>query len=509
MSMNIHEQAAVKRIINNWKLTPATFAQKVSRGVWIPSPWLQYAASRVAYGIARGGARIIISAPPRHGKTELISVNTSAWVLENYPKRNVILTGYGSDLVTQYGRRVRNMFWENRDLLKTNVPRESSQVDAFLTDNGGYMFSVGLGGAITGRGAHVLLIDDYIKEIKEALSPTHRDYVWNWFVTTAMTRLEPGASVIIIATRWHSDDLIGRILKNFPGQWENICFPAIAKEDDFIGRKTGEALFPERYGEEYLQSQKELLGSAFFAALYQQTPVDEDHKMSNGEWIKVTSSLPALDFKWVRVWDLAATDGAGDYTCGTLVGYSKMTGICVIADVKRDQMSPGKVEKTVRDTAMEDGLDVEICIEQEPGASGKSLVVNYETVVLPEFKVSPVPTSGKAKIIRAQPFLAAAEAGKVYLLCPTYDGRADTLPEWAVKFIHEFDGFGNQSALNDDQTDTAAAGYNKLSGRKTLSTSWGRAPRRNQDKQSSLKIRRRSAELGARASVGKLTFGRR
>lgn len=506
MSMSAHDMARIERIAQNWRLTPATLAVKLSKGAWIPAPWLRYASQRIAYGIAKGGARIIISAPPRHGKSELVNVNTPIWILENFARRNIILASYGADLSVGFGRRVRNTINDNEDLLRVRIASDSAKADMFHTNQGGYMASVGLGGAITGRGAHVLLIDDYIKEIKEALSPAYRDYIWNWFVTVAMTRLEPGASVIIIATRWHSDDLHGRILKNFPGQWENICLPAEALENDLLGRKVGEPLFAERYPKEFLQGQKELLGSVFYHALYQQGPMDEIQKFTDINWLHRTETLPAADFRWARCWDLAATEDGGDYTAGSLVGYSKSTGKTLIANVIRRQLSPDGVERLVRNTAVADGVDTEILIEQEPGSSGKMLVAHYADKVLSEFKVTPVPTAGKNKLIRAQPFLAAAEAGKVYLLDEgAVREEYHTEGSWIQHFEREFEGFPNGPF--DDQVDTAAAGYNHLSGKKTLSTTFGRKVQTNH-KTSSRAIRKASFMLSTTRRVKAATFGR-
>ncbi len=511
MNMNIHDREQIERIANNWRLTPATMASKITGGDWIAAPWLKYASTRVAMGIARGNARIIISAPPRHGKSELISVHTPTWVLENFPNRNVILTGYGAELTEMYGRRVRDQIRDKGDLLKCRIRGDVSKVSAFLTESNGYMFSVGLGGAITGRGAHVLLIDDYIKEIKEALSPAHRDYVWNWFVTTAMTRLEPGASVIIIATRWHSDDLIGRILKNFPGQWENICLPAEALAGDMLGREVGAPLFEQRYDLAFLKQQRELLGSVFYHALYQQGPMDEILKFTDPEWLKVVTQIDSDDYRWARTWDLAATEEGGDWTCGTLSGYSKKTGRYIIANTIRKQKSVGDVEKLVRETAVADGLDTEILIEQEPGSSGKALVHHYDVTVLPEYKVNPVPAV-KTKLIRAQPFLAAAEAGKVYLLdesrapSPVLEGEDPVSSlRWHEVFKKEFETFPGGD--NDDQVDTAAAGYAYLSGKKVLSVSWGRT-KQTERKQNSKKIRQASFMVSANSKASRVTFGR-
>lgn len=508
--MNLHDQEQLARIAANWRLTPATMASKLTNGGWIAAPWLKYASTRIASGIARGGARIILSAPPRHGKSELVSVHTPTWVLENFPNKNVILAAYGADLAEQYGRRVRDQIRDQEDTLRCRIRQDVSKVGAFLTETNGYMYSVGLGGAITGRGAHVLLIDDYIKEIKEALSPAHRDYVWNWFVTTAMTRLEPGASVIIIATRWHSDDLIGRILKNFPGQWENIVLPAIAMENDMIGRKVGEPLFAERFGIEFLEQQRELLGSVFFHSLYQQGPVDDILKFTNPSWLKSIDALPeADDWKWARVWDLAATEDGGDYTAGTLQAYSKKLSMSVIANVIRKQVSIGDVETLVKETAAFDGEEVTICIEQEPGSSGKGLVTHYQNTVLPSYKVEAVPAT-KAKLVRAQPFLAAAEAGKVYLLEEKISDYSSVGADatWHKNFVAEFETFpGGQ---NDDQIDTAAAGYVFLSGKKVYTASWGRRSPVSH-KANSKKLRQASfimSSSGGNRPIG-ASFGRR
>lgn len=507
--LSVQQQEIAAKIASNWRLTPATMASKITKGGWIAAPWLQYASARIAYHVARGGGRLIISAPPRHGKSELVSVHTPTWVLENFPRKNVILTGYGAELTEMYGRRVRDQIREHEGLLRARVRQDVSKVSAFLTETDGYMFSVGLGGAITGRGAHVLLIDDYIKEIKEALSPAHRDYVWNWFVTTAMTRLEPGATVIIIATRWHSDDLIGRILKNFPGQWENICFPdrcidENAEIERIIGRKKGDPLFPGRYDVGFLEQQKDLLGSAFYGALYSQKPVDETTKFTNPEWLKRISdpSILADDWQWMRSWDLAATEDGGDYTCGSLCAYSKSTSNFLIANIIRRQQSPGQVEQSVRNIAVADGEHVKIGIEQEPGSSGKSLVNHYQTNVVQEFECVALPAT-KAKLIRAQPFLAACEAGKVYLLDESQAEYTEDqqMLTWHKVFSGEFEHF---PADPNDQVDTVSAAYNALSGKKALSVAPFRRAKQTEQKLNSRNLRQASfikAQSGRRSTI--------
>jgi len=467
--MTVHfdhsQQRLLKKLAMNWRLTPATLMAHLSSGTWIASPWLQYASAIVAQGIAKGGARIIICAPPRHGKTELISVGTSLWTLENFPKHNVILAAYGADLAEVAGRRVRDMLQDHEAELNAKIRKDVTRVNAFQTESDGYMFSVGLGGAITGRGANVLIIDDYIKEIKEALSPVYRQYVWDWYVTTARTRLEPGASIVIIATRWHSDDLIGRLVTAQPGRWQVIKFPAVADipegETDEIGRKHGDPLFPERFPLDALNEIREDLGTLFFDALYQQTPVDESNRVTDGRWLKICDIIPEYRLmKCIRVWDIAATEGGGDYSAGVHCAWEKSTDRFFMSSVIRRQVSPQTLETIVRNTAVSDGLGCHIGIFQEPGAAGVTLCDHFERNVLPEYRVIRIPQT-KNKIVRAQPFIAAAEASKIYLLAG----------QWNRDFVAEFDQF--PTGDYDDQVDSAAAGYAHLTGKKIFSASWG------------------------------------
>jgi predicted phage terminase large subunit-like protein len=426
----------------------------------------------------------------------LVSVHTPCWHLENWPKKKVILASYGADLSVGFGKRVRDTFTDkdNDELLKVKLAKDSRKAAIFNTEQGGGMASVGVGGPITGRGADLLLIDDYIKEVKEALSPAYREYIWNWFVTTAYTRLEPNGTCIIIATRWHTDDLIGRILANLEG-WEYIEIPAIAEADDLIGRQTGEALFPERYPLEALLERQKTLGTVWFNALFQQKPMDESKKLASSTWLKEAQYLPTdIPLRFARIWDLAATEGGGDYTTGTKLAYAKTTGQVWVVDVIRDQMSSQQAEALVKKTAAEDGRHVKIAIEQEPGSAGKALVNHYTVTVLPGYSVTPVPVAGLKKVIRAQPMLAGAEAGLITLIKAS----------WNKAFKEEFDAF--PGGLNDDQVDTLAAGYTLLTGKKVFSATFGR--RKKQDNSNSRQTRRNIATVGSRNATVRDKYGK-
>lgn len=463
---NVFAQARADELLQNWKLTPATLAHKVSRGAWIPKPFLMKVSLKIAQTIAKGNGRLLVSWPPRHGKSELITVNTPLWVMENFSGKQIVISSYGADLSTDFGRKIRDILTDpnNAELLSSRIRSDSKRLAKFQLLDNTSVTSVGLGGPITGRGADILLIDDYIKEIKEAMSQAHRDYVYDWFTTTAMSRLEPGATVIIIATRWHRDDLIGRLLRDFSDEWEYIRIPAIAEAGDPFGREVGEPLFPERQPLERLQEQRRLNGSFFFNAIYQQNPQAEEDKKADKAWLQpVTTVHRPEEYMWARIWDMAGTYGDGDYTSGMLLGHHPTTKRNVIQNVLRKRMGPKDTKELVRMTAELDGRHVPVIIEQEPGSSGKAVVEHYRDDVLPEFQVFASPAV-QTKYVRAHPALAAAEAGKV-----------DYLAEqaWNKNFLDEFDNFPDDTVPND-QVDCLAIGYNFLTKGKKASPSWGR-----------------------------------
>lgn len=448
-----------------WRLTPATTAVKLSEGWWKATKHLLYISTIIATAISRGDARIIVSMPPRHGKSELLSVWTPIWYLDHNPDDHVILTSYGADLATGFGRRVRDTIRARDDILNVRIRQDSRRVDSFLTTGRGGMFSVGIGGPVTGRGANLLLVDDYLKNAKDSTSESIRSDIFEWFISTAFTRLEPGGSVIILATRWNIDDLIGRLKKRpETGKWLVIELPALAEKNDPLGRLPGESLWPERYSLESLQAIKNTLGTYFWQSLYQQRPIPGGTNVASEGWFPVIDILPHRSrLHKLRYWDLASTADGGDYTSGTEMSEDIETGIFYVEDIRRAQKSPAAVEMLVQNTAEHDGRDVKVIIEQEPGASGKSLVDHFVRNVLKEFTVDGRRASGD-KFVRAQPFLAAAEAGKVRLLRGS----------WNQGFIDEILVF--PEGENDDQVDSTCGAFNELIAKRPKAGTWGREP---------------------------------
>lgn len=233
--------------------------------------------------------RVIVAMPPRHGKSHEVSRWFPVWYLSTFPDRSAGQASYGAELAVDFGRYIRDRVREHADDLGIDVDPTSSAAHRWdvvqyrggkIRKPGGRLFAVGVGGPITGRGVHFLNIDDPIKGAAEAFSPAIRENIWNWWQSDASTRLEPGASVVLTQTRWHDDDLAGRLLKRAleegGEQWTEIRIPALCESDeDPLGREIGEALWPERYDREWLEHLRRNKDPWVWAALYQQRPITD------------------------------------------------------------------------------------------------------------------------------------------------------------------------------------------------------------------------------------------
>jgi len=441
-----------------WKLTPATMATYLTNGEWSPAEHLLHISKIVATAIYNGlvhkkPSRIIINVPPRHGKSQMLSIHTPVWILEHWPWANIILASYGSDLSNDFSLATRDLILGNEDKLSIRLRKDRRQIDRWMTEQGGGMFAVGIGGPITGRGANVLLIDDYVKNADEAASKAKRKSNYDWFLSTASTRLEPGAPAIVVATRWHPDDVVGRLENEVESDipWQVIKLPALASSNDPLGREPGEPLWPERYSKAALHNIRSTIGSYFWRALYQQDPVESRTGLFSGDDLQVVDILPAESrLRRIRAWDLAATEPESgsdpDYTCGLNLAYDEVTKTYIITDVVRKQLSPSNTEELTKTTASSDGPNVVIHLEQEPGSAGKNIISMFAKHTLQGYIVKGTRITGK-KFTRAQPVLAAVENGTVKML------RAP----WNKALRDEIDAFPD--GAHDDQIDALSLAY--------------------------------------------------
>lgn len=259
--------------------TPADYAVYASQGRWICAPHLTLVNRELMDLTVHDKSDIlIIDMPPRHGKSEFGSKYFPGWYVGKFPHKRVIFTAYGAEFAGEWGRHVRDLTNEyGPECFGVTTRQDTRSASRWHTRHGGGMTTAGVGGPITGKGADLLIIDDPIKNAEEAVSGKFREKVWQWFVSTALTRLEPGGKIVIIMTRWHPDDLVGRLVKRLDEidsgkRIRTVKLPAIALENDPLGRKPGEALWPQRYNTTALRSTRLTIGEYWWSAMFQQTP---------------------------------------------------------------------------------------------------------------------------------------------------------------------------------------------------------------------------------------------
>lgn len=406
--------------------------------------------------MARGRLdRLNINLAPRHGKSLILSQFFPAWFLLVYPWRRVILCSYEADFAAQWGRKVRDLVIQWGPVFGVSVAQDSKAADRWeIAKHGGGMQTAGVGGPILGKGADLLILDDLTKNADEALSAVYREKTWNWYTSTAYSRLEPGAAIVHVQQRWHTDDMTGRLLENDPGRWTNLVLPALAGENDILGRPPGAALWPERYSVADLEDKRRLTPT-WFAAQYQQVPIDLEGGFFRGlETVQVIGAAPAeSNFeRIVRAWDLAATEAQSgtdpDWTVGAKVGRHK-DGTFWVLDIQRQRLGPKGVRDLILQTARTDGVKVPIFIEREGGSSGKIAAQSIVAEDLAGFNARSVRPEG-SKAERAEPWGAQIEAGNVRIV------KAD----WNRPLLAEHQGF--PSGSHDDIVDACSGAFRQL-----------------------------------------------
>lgn len=285
--------------------------------------------------------RLMLFMPPRHGKSTLASVAFPAWHLGRNPQHEFISCSYSGSLAMGFSRKVRGLLREEgyKSAFKTRLDPQSQSAEAWLTTSGGGYVAAGVGGGITGKGAHILVIDDPVKNRDDAESANARSSAWDWYTSTAYTRLAPGGGVLVILTRWHDDDLAGRLLKAAADngeQWEVVNYPARAEVDEAF-RKQGEALHRERYDEDALARIEKAVGPRDWSALYQQNPVADDGEYFTRDMINYydNDDIDHDRMRFYCAWDLAiGKNDRNDYTVGIVVGVNEQDQLFVVDMVR-------------------------------------------------------------------------------------------------------------------------------------------------------------------------------
>lgn len=282
----------------------------------------------------------MILAPPGSAKSTYVSQLFVAWFLAQHPRSAVIAASHTVELAERFGRRVRNLIVEHAATLGYGLAPDNAAAGRWETDNGSEYYAVGVGGAVSGRRADLMIIDDPVKSRMEADSPLISGRTWDWWQSDALTRLKPGGKVVLVQTRWAEDDLGGRLEEEMATggkQWEILRLPMLAETDDPLGRAPGEMLWDTWYTRDMLaQAQRD---TRTFSALYQQRPVPDTGDYFRREWLRPVPTLPPRNsLKVFGASDYAVTSNGGDYTVHLVLGVDSDDRLYVL-DVWRDQAS--------------------------------------------------------------------------------------------------------------------------------------------------------------------------
>ena len=432
--------------------------------------------------IDRQSPRLMITCPPRSGKSQLASRHFPAYALGRYPDLSIIATSYSADLASRMNRDVQRIMSEESyarifpesSLNEKNV-RSTAQgsylrnSDIFeIVGRRGVYRSAGVGGGVTGMGANICILDDVLKDRASADSPTIRQNIWDWYTSTLYTRLAPGGGIIVMNTRWHEDDLSGRLLdaqaRGEGDVWRVVNFPAIAEVDEPPYRKKGEALHPARYPLEQLLKIKETIGSRDWEALYQQRPVPDGGAIFREEWLQRTwrpDALPERFDQLVIAFDMTFKGtSTSDFVAGQL--WAKHGADFYLLDQERGHWSFTEsldaVRRLVSRAQAYTRYPVRVLVEDKANGPAVIDVLKKEVPGL-----VPIQPDG-SKEARANAVTPVFESGNVLL-----PDRA--LHPWVEEFRLELLRF--PAGAHDDMVDCATYACRHLNSGRTLSISPG------------------------------------
>ena len=413
----------------------------------------------------RKSRRVMVFLPPRHGKSELVTVRYAVWRLERDPKTRIIIGSYNQKLANRFSRKIREIVKARIAAIKASgktagkgerlaLSRHKAAADEWETTAGGGVKAVGVGAGVTGFGADLVIIDDPIKSRSEAESENNRERVWEWFTDDLQTRLEPGGAIILIQTRWHEDDLAGRLLKTVhdpksnvqsegaaKDKWDVLLLPALAEEGDELDRSPGDALCPERFDRASLLEKQRNMGSYSFAALYQQNPMPRSGGLFKREWFsRVVDEVPK-GLRWCRGYDLAvSTKTSADFTASFRCAIDREGNLYIADGFKRRVEYPEQRRYIVGRLEAEKDTEhgIELALHGEAFVQEIRRETRFCGRAIRGVRVT------ADKFTRALAWANRAEAGKVILVRGA----------WNEEFLEEVCRFPN--GRHDDQVDAVS-----------------------------------------------------
>ena len=389
-------------------------------------------------------SRLMIFMPPGSAKSTYASVLFPPWFLGRNPQRSVIGASHSGELAERFGRRVRNLVGSDgfRRVFGFGLSGDNAAADRWETERGGEYYAVGVNASVTGRRADLGLIDDPVKGRAEADSETIRNRTWDWYRADFWTRLKPGGRIVLIMTRWHEDDLAGRLLAQQGAggeQWKVLSLPAVAKEDDALGRKPGDPLWPEYFQAEMFAQAR--LNPREWSALYQQEPTPDTGDYFRREWVRWYDKAPVREtLRTYGASDYAVTADGGDYTVHGVIGVDPDDNIYLL-DWWREQTSSEEWVESALDLM---GRWRPLIWAEEAGQiiKGVGPFIDRRQRERRVYSYRRQYTSAADKPTRAQSIRARMAMGKVYF---------PSSAEWAAELISEMLRF--PAGKNDDQVD--------------------------------------------------------
>jgi len=410
-------------------------------------------------GVLTGVAppRLLVIMPPGSAKTTYGTLLFPGYFFAKMPRGLLVGASHTQDRADELSLSAMQFVRENQVELGYEIggafAREAAR--AWGTSAGGNYRAVGAGRKIAGQRMDFAFADDLVGSSEDVEKRDQREKLWRWFWTDFRTRLRPGGRIVLMMTRWHEDDLAGRLMKVArPGEWSVLHIKAEAGENDILGRKPGEMLWDGdpnyAYADELraIKAEHEASGQmAVWEALYQGNPITPGGNMFRIENIGIEEAEPA-GFDWVRAWDLAASDGKGDFTAGLKLGIGPHKQL-IIGDVVRLRGGPDEVVRVIKATAQRDGVGTVISLPQDPGQAGKAQVA-FLTRELIGFNVKSSVESGD-KVSRATVAAAQANVGNISMVRNV---------RWNAALLDELAAF--PKGTFDDQVDALCRGVAEL-----------------------------------------------
>jgi predicted phage terminase large subunit-like protein len=392
----------------------------------------------------------MILMPPGSAKSTYTSLLFPVWWFLRHPRSTVICASHSLGLARSFGRRARDLVQEHAGRLGFAIKPGHRASDNWSTTTGGEYLAVGVRGAVVGRRADLIIIDDPVKSHAIAESKRERDFIWEWYKSDVSTRLKPGGRVALVMTRWHKEDLGGQLEATVEDGWRVLRLPALAEAGDPLGRAPGTPLWPEWESKDALARRRALIGDRAWSALYQQRPLPPGGAMFKLDKITETEASEPEEHV-VRGWDFAATTkGDGnepDWTVGVKL-WRAGEQRWVVLDVVRIQGSGLEVQELLLQTAARDGRKVTVALPQDPGQAGK-FQTSWFTGRLRGFHVISSRESG-TKEARAKFVATQVEAGHL----------AIARGAWNRAFMEELRDFPH--GTKDDQVDALSRAFNTL-----------------------------------------------